>query len=49
MPDASAEISTIKLNNMALIIPFKWYYHISSNSVELYGINDYITYMIGMF
>jgi len=48
MPDASAEISTIKLNNMALIIPFKWYYHISSNNVELYGIHDYITYMIGM-
>ena len=49
LPDASAEISTIKLNNMALIIPFKWYYHISSDSVELYGIHDYITYMIGMF
>ena len=48
MPDASAEISTIKLNNMALIIPFKWYYHISAKDVELYGIHDYITYMIGM-
>lgn len=49
LPDASAEISTIKLNNMALIIPFKWYYHVSSDNIEAYGIHDYVTYMLDIF
>ena len=49
LPDASAEISTIKLNNMALIIPFKWYYHISSDNIEACGIHDYVTYMLEIF
>lgn len=46
IPNTSNDISTIKLNNKTLIIPFKWYYHISSTNVELYGIHDYITYLL---
>ena len=46
-PDPSAKITTIKLNNKAIIIPFKWYYHTTSN-VEVYGIHDYITRVISM-
>tara|TARA_B100000795_G_scaffold269298_1_gene258253 strand:+ start:2623 stop:3096 length:474 start_codon:yes stop_codon:yes gene_type:complete len=49
IPNESNDISTIKLNNKSLIIPFKWYYHISSNNVEIYGIHDYITYMLEFF
>lgn len=46
-PDPSAKITTIKLNDKAIIIPFKWYYHTTSN-VEVYGIHDYITRIISM-
>jgi len=46
-PDINTNMTTIKLNNNKIIIlPFKWYYHIEGNAY-IYGIHDYITYMIG--
>lgn len=42
MPSQDSDITTIKLDNKGLIIPFNWYYYISGN-VKMYGIHDYIT------
>jgi hypothetical protein len=46
IPNENSKITTIKLqSNKVLIIPFKWYYHISGFP-EVHGIHDYITYGI---
>lgn len=42
LPHHDSDITTIKLDNKGLIIPFNWYYYISGN-VQIYGIHDYIT------
>jgi hypothetical protein len=42
LPSQDSDITTIKLDNKGLIIPFNWYYYISGN-VKMYGIHDYIT------
>jgi hypothetical protein len=42
VPRQDSNITTIKLDNKALIIPFNWYYYISGNA-NIYGIHDYIT------
>lgn len=42
VPRQDSNISTIKLDNKGLIIPFNWYYYISGNA-NIYGIHDYIT------
>jgi hypothetical protein len=48
IPDNSEPILAIQLKEMqSLIIPFKWYYNIkNTNSIKLYGIHDYITYLL---
>ena len=42
VPRQDSNITTIKLDNKGLIIPFNWYYYISGNA-NIYGIHDYIT------
>jgi len=42
VPSQDSNITTIKLDNKGLIIPFNWYYYISGNA-NIYGIHDYIT------
>jgi hypothetical protein len=42
VPHQDSNITTIKLDNKGLIIPFHWYYYISGNA-NIYGIHDYIT------
>lgn len=44
-------LTTIKLkNNKFIIVPFKWKYNIeNTNSVIIYGIHDYITYILDVF
>ena len=42
VPHQDSNITTIKLDNKGLIIPFNWYYYISGNA-NIYGIHDYIT------
>jgi hypothetical protein len=44
VPHIDSNMTTIKLkNNMVLIIPFRWKYHIVGNP-EIHGVHDYITY-----
>jgi hypothetical protein len=45
LPHQDSNITTIKLDNKGLIIPFNWHYYISGN-VIIYGIHDYITICI---
>jgi hypothetical protein len=45
LPHQDSNITTIKLDNKGLIIPFNWHYYISGN-VIVYGIHDYITICI---
>ena len=47
IPSTDSNITTIKLDNKGLIIPFNWYYYISGN-VILYGIHDYVTICISV-
>jgi hypothetical protein len=49
--DETYPLSTIKLkNNMFIIIPFKWKYNIDNiNNVDVFGIHDYITYILDIF
>lgn len=42
VPHQDSDITTIKLDNKGLIVPFNWYYYISGNA-NIYGIHDYIT------
>jgi hypothetical protein len=44
-------LTTIKLkNNKLIIIPFKWKYNVlDTNDVIVYGIHDYITYLLDVF
>jgi len=44
-------LTTIKLkNNKFIIVPFKWKYNIeNTNNVIVYGIHDYITYILDVF
>jgi hypothetical protein len=47
-PDNDEPIIGIQLKaSQSLIIPFKWCYNIkNTNSIKLYGIHDYITYLL---
>lgn len=46
MPENDDGMLTVKLKNRKiLIIPFRWYYNIVGN-VQVYGIHDYITYVL---
>jgi len=49
--DSNYPLTTIKLkNNMFMIIPFKWKYYIKNiNDVYVYGIHDYVTYILDIF
>lgn len=50
-PDNDEPIIGIQLKtSQSLIIPFKWSYNIkNTNSIKLYGIHDYITYLLFNF
>lgn len=49
VPHVDSNMTTIKLkNNMVLIIPFRWKYHIVGNP-EIHGVHDYITYCTSFF
>ncbi len=50
-PDTNEPILAIKLKtNQSLIIPYRWYYNIKNNNdIKLYGIHDYITFVLGYF
>jgi len=47
-PDNTKPVIPIKLKkNQSLIIPYRWYYNIKNiNSIKLYGIHDYVTYIL---
>lgn len=46
MPENDDSLMTIKLKNRkVLIIPYRWHYNIKG-MVEVYGIHDYITYVL---
>lgn len=49
--DSIYPLTTIKLkNNMFMIIPFKWKYNIKNiKDVVVYGIHDYVTYILDIF
>ena len=47
VPRQDSDITTIKLDNKGLIIPFNWYYYISGNAY-IYGIHDYITICVSV-
>ena len=45
-PDNSEPVIAIKLKaSQSVIVPYRWYYN-TKNNVKLYGIHDYITYLI---
>lgn len=48
--DKSTDIIAIKLySNQSLILPYRWYYNIkNNNNIKLYGLHDYITYLLDM-
>ena len=48
IPEQNTSLTTIKLKNKVLIIPFNWRYHIEGQSY-IYGVNDYITYILSLF
>jgi hypothetical protein len=49
-PDNKDTILAIKLyKNQSLIIPFKWHFYYDKQNIKIYGIHDYITYMINIF
>lgn len=49
IPENDDSMITIKLKNRKILfIPYRWYYNITGN-VQLYGIHDYITYVISKF
>lgn len=50
-PNNDEPIIEIKLKkSQSLIIPYHWYYNIKNiDSIKLYGIHDYITYLINIF
>lgn len=44
--DDREPVLAIQLKKLqCLIIPYRWYYHVKNN-IKLYGIHDYITYII---
>lgn len=46
MPEDDDSMMTIRLKNKKiLIVPYKWHYNIAGNA-EIYGIHDYITYVL---
>ena len=48
LPDNREPVLSITLKKFqSTIVPYRWYYNISNkNDVKLYGIHDYITYVI---
>ncbi len=48
VPDNNEMLIEIKLKgNQSLILPYKWYYSIENNEdIDIYGIDDYITYLL---
>jgi hypothetical protein len=48
IPDNTEPVLAIKLKqNQSIIIPYKWFYNIKNiNTMKLYGIHDYVTYLI---
>lgn len=48
-PDNSEPVVSIQLKKaQSLIVPYRWYYNIDLDNVQLYGIHDYITYGVDM-
>lgn len=47
-PDENKEtILAIKLyENQGIIIPYRWHYYCEDKNIKIYGIDDYITYLI---
>jgi hypothetical protein len=46
IPDNSEPVIAIKLKTaQSVIVPYRWYYN-TKNDIKLYGIHDYITYMM---
>ncbi len=50
-PDSSEPVLAIKLKALqSVVIPYCWYYNIKNiNQIKLYGIHDYITYLLVYF
>lgn len=50
VPDNKEIIVAVKVKeNHCIIIPYKWYYNIkNNNNIKLYGIHDYITYILNI-
>lgn len=48
VPDHNEPVIAIKLKtNQSTIIPFRWYYNIKNiDDMKLYGIHDYVTYVL---
>lgn len=48
LPDNTEPIISIKLKKyQSLVIPYRWYYNINDiDKLKLYGIHDYITYLL---
>jgi len=48
VPDNTEPVLAIKLKkNQGVIIPYKWFYNVKNiNTMKLYGIHDYITYLM---
>jgi hypothetical protein len=46
MPDNNEPVIAIKLKaTQSIIVPYRWYYN-TKNNVKLYGIHDYVTYVM---
>jgi hypothetical protein len=50
IPDNKEIIIAVKVkSNHCIIVPYKWYYNIKNNTnIKLYGIHDYITYILNI-
>lgn len=48
-PDEKDTILAIKLyKNQSIIIPFKWRFYFNNQNINIYGIHDYITYILNI-
>jgi len=47
MPDTDEPIIAIKMREFqSVIVPYRWHYHLPKDTYTLYGIHDYVTYVI---
>ena len=50
VPDSNEPVIAIQLKSgQSVILPFRWYYNVKNINVKIYGIHDYVTYVMDYF